>query len=252
VVAGVAAVVAALLAVLLPGSSAPGPGGARRIQTAAYVARVEQALSQSGQANLVGYARTVLPPGSIPVLMADGLQIRFGPGASSPWSARTLVRWTYQDTDMISAFTATGRPIFGQRLTGAGGGPAVTVIYRDATWWRAVPPGAQPPVPRTCGPGVDIGAGGWPAFIRFELRCGEYTTDGRQRVDGVDAIKLTGDRGRAALWVDPKTYLPVRAIFAFARTPTQTDFRWLRPTSANLAHLRLQVPPGFRQVPPPA
>lgn len=37
-----------------------------------------------------------------------------------------------------------------------------------------------------------------------------------------------------------------------ARLIPETDFRWLRPTSASLAHLTLQVPPGFRQVPPPA
>jgi hypothetical protein len=245
--------VAGLLAVLLPGSPVTGPGGAQRIQTAAYVTRVERALSQPGQANVVGYARTILPPRSTPVLMANGLQVRLGPGASSPWSVRTLVQWTYQDTHKISAFTATGRRIFDQRLTAAAGGQAaVTVIYRDATWWRAAPTGAQGPVPQRCGPGVEIGAGGWPAFIRFELSCGEYTTDGRQRVSGVDAIKLTGDRGLAALWVDPKTYLPVRVMFAFGRRPTQTDFRWLRPTSASLASLNLPVPAGFRQVPPPA
>jgi hypothetical protein len=248
VVTGAAAAVAGLLAVLLPASPAIAP----RIQTAAFVTRVERALSATGQASLVGYSRTTLPPGSSVVLMADALQITFEPGATSSSGLRTLVRWSYQGTDKISAFTAEGRPAFDERLTTAGGGPAEAVIYGNATWWRAAPTSMQAPVPPTCGKGVDLGAGGWPAFIRFELSCGAYLMHSRERVDGVDALKLTGNRGLVALWIDPKTYLPVRAVFDLGQHPVQTAFRWLPPTSANLAHLSLQVPPAFRQVHPPA
>lgn len=252
VVTGVAAAVAGLLAVLLPGSAVTAHGPASRIRTAAYVTRIEQALSESGLANLVGYSRTTLPAGSSVVLMADALQISFAPGATSSSGLRTLVRWSYQGTDKFSAFTAAGRPVFDETLTTAGGGSAETVIYGNATWWRAAPTGKQAPVPPVCGKGVDLGAGGWPAFIRFELSCGAYTATGRQRVDGVNAVKITGNRGLVALWVDPKTYLPVRAVFRLGQQPVQTDFRWLPPTPANLAHLSLHVPPGFRQVCPPA
>jgi hypothetical protein len=248
-----AAAVAGLLAVLLPGTG-PGTrlGTGPQVQTAAYVSRVKQALSESGQADVVEYARTTLPPGSSIVLLADGLQITLAPGATSSSSARTLVRWSYQGTDKISAFTAAGQRVFDERLTSAGGGPAVTVKYGDATWWRATPPGAQGPVPQTCGKGVDIGPGGWPALIRFELSCGAYLAHSVQRIDGVNSLKITGNGGLAALWVDPKTYLPVRAVFDLGRRPIQTDFRWLPPTSANRAHLSLRVPPGFRRVQPPA
>ncbi len=129
------------------------------------------------------------------------------------------------------------------------------VIYRDSTWWQAAggavpaPSGLAPP---RCGPDVSIGPGGWPAFIREELSCGEYAANGRQRVDGMDAIKITGDKGLDTLWVNPATYLPARAIFTFGRLRILTDFRWLRPTSANLARLSVRVPAGFRQVPPPS
>jgi hypothetical protein len=252
VVTGVAAAVAGLLAVLLPGSPATAPRPTPSIQTAAYVTRIEQALSQSGQASLVGYSRTLLPPGSSVVLTADGLQVSVSPGATPSPGLRTLVRWSYQGTDKISAFAAVGRPVFDARLTSAGGGPAEAVIYGNATWWRAAPTGTQAPVPQTCGKGVELGAGGWPALIRFELSCGAYLMHSRERVDGVDALKLTGNRGLAALWIDPKTYLPVRAVFDLGQHPIQTDFRWLPPTSANVTHLSLQVPPGFRQVRPPA
>ena len=39
-----------------------------------------------------------------------------------------------------------------------------------------------------------------------------FTVAGRQRVDGVDAIKLTGHKPAAGttIWVDPSSYLPVR------------------------------------------
>jgi hypothetical protein len=234
--------------VLPPASPAIAP----RIQTAAFVTRVERALSATGQASLVGYSRTVLPSGSSVVLTPDGLQISFAPGATSSPGLRTLVHWSYQGTDKISAFTAAGRPAFDERSTTAGGGPTEAVIYGNATWWRAVSTGTQAPVPQTCGKGVELGTGGWPAFIRFELSCGAYLVHSRERVDGVDALKLTGNRGLVALWIDPKTYLPVRAVFDLGQRPVRTDFRWLPPTSASLAHLSLHVPPAFRQVHPPA
>jgi hypothetical protein len=255
VVTGVAAAVAGLLAILLPGSPVTGPA---RIQTAAYVSRVERALSPSKQADLVGYARTILPPGSAPEPTANGLEAGRKSGASSPSSARILVQWSYGGTSLVSAFTATGQRVFDAKLaTAPGGGPEITaVMYREATWWRAVSKASAGSAPHGCGPGLKIGPAGWPAAIRFELKCGLTSTDGRQRVDGIDAIKLTGQKGLlVTLWVDPRTYLPVRVVSgvsAAAGPLTRTDFRWLRPTPANLAHLNLQIPPGFRQVPPPS
>jgi hypothetical protein len=76
--------------------------------------------------------------------------------------------------------------------------------------------------------------------------------DGRQRVDGIDAVKITGGKALVALWVNPATYLPVRAISRFGRGRAQTDFRWLSPTRARLFRLSVRVPAGFRQVPPPS
>jgi hypothetical protein len=255
VVAGVAAAVAGLLAVLLPGSPVTGPA---RIQTAAYVSRVEHALSPSGQVNLVGYARTILPPGSAPELTAKGLNAGRRSAANSPSSPRILVQWSYGGASLVSAFTATGQRVFDAKLATAprGGQEVAAVMYRDATWWRVVSKASAGSAPQGCGPGLQIGPAGWPASIRFELTCGAFTTHGRQRIDGIDAIRLTGHKGHLlTLWVDPRTYLPVRidsAVTTVAGRPTQTDFRWLRPAPANLAHLKLQIPAGFRQVPPPS
>jgi uncharacterized membrane protein len=75
---------------------------------------------------------------------------------------------------------------------------------------------------------------------------------GRQLIDGIDAIKITGNNGLDTLWVSPSTYLPVRVMLSLRKVQVQTDFSWLAPTPANLAQLNVAVPAGFRQVAPPA
>ena len=75
---------------------------------------------------------------------------------------------------------------------------------------------------------------------------------GRQLIDGIDAIKITGNGGRDTLWVNPAGYLPVRVMLTLRAIQIQTDFSWLAPTPANLAQLNVTVPAGFRQVAPPA
>ncbi len=88
-------------------------------------------------------------------------------------------------------------------------------------------------------------AADWRQIIQAGLKCGMFTVAGRQWVDGVDAIKLTGHKPAAGttIWVDPSSYLPVRLT---GRVQLNTggnekqdatltiDFRWLPPTRANL------------------
>ena len=253
----VAVAVGAVLAVVMPGSPAarpPGAASARQAKETAYViSRAGRALAASGQGNFVGYARTVLPPGSRVEPVAGNLQS--GPGVHSQLNASSMTSWSYHGTGRLATFTPAGQRVLGESTTIAAGGGATTVVvvnYRDATWWHATtaaPPAAT--APPECGIGVQIGPGGWVAYIRHELRCGGYTTDGRQQVDGISAIKLTERDNRLALWVNPATYLPVR-IVTEGRQRTQTDFRWLPPTPANLAQLSMPVPAGFRQVRPPS
>jgi hypothetical protein len=251
--AAVAAAVAGLLAALLPGPPVTRGSGAQ-IETTAFVTRVEHALSVSGQRNVVGYARSVYPPGtSVEPVSPGAVQVSADNGAGSPWTVGYLVRWSYQDTMKVSAFTAAGHRVFDLRTAPAGGLLISTgVFYRSGTWWRGTvgPVSARNgPAPARCGSGIDIGPGGWPAFLRHALSCGEYAKGGRQRIEGVDATELTGNGGRTAFWVNPTTYLPVRAIFTTADgTRIQTDFGWFIPTHARLAQLHLSVPPGFRQV----
>lgn len=251
----IAAAAVGLLVALLPGSPGTGPGA--RVETSAFVTRVEHALSQSGQRNLVGYERSVYPPGfGLEPVGAGMMRPLPGSGLSSPWSVRYLVQWSYRGTSKTSAFTAAGRRVFDLRTTLVRGMSTTTaVLYRSGTWWLATlgpGPAANRQAPTPCGgPDIVVGPGGWPAFLRHELSCGAFTQDGRQRIGGIDAVGLTGNGGREMFWVNPRTYLPVREIFTTpAGARRRTDFGWFTPTRARLAELNLPVPPGFRQVPP--
>ena len=150
--------------------------------------------------------------------------------------------------------------------TGHGKPTLIYVEYPQRTWGEYTLNVSRPPtgstdicrslvVPVFSTPYVP--AANWKSIIESGLRCGLYRVAGHERVDGVDAIKLTTRPGRGtALWVDPHTYLPVRMETAVqvvspgSVTPAEiwTDFRWLPPTRANLAQLTGTIRPGFRHV----
>ena len=102
-------------------------------------------------------------------------------------------------------------------------------------------------------------AADWKQIIQVGLKCGMFTVAGRQWVDGVDAIKLTGHTPAAGttIWVDPSSYLPVRLTgrvqLIAGGTEKQDaatltiDFRWLPPTRANLKELTAPIPKGFHE-----
>jgi hypothetical protein len=266
--AGLAAAAVAATGTFGPGS--PPPRHQRPIEAAAVVTRVEQALASPGIADLLEYARTAYPPGSIVEPVITGLKPARQAGPGSPWAVSYTVSWSYQSTTEVSGFTATGQRVFDEEITSAARRTTITaVIYRDASFWRATirtlpviaggvsttPPAARPsPSPVPCAPAIAAKTYGWPAFIRYELGCGEYSTDGQQQVDGIDAIKLTRAHGLGALWINPVTYLPVRALLSFhpGMPPSQTDFRWLPSTGASGELLTVSIPAGFRQVAPPS
>jgi hypothetical protein len=253
-VAGTAGVAAALLAVLLPGSAGSRAGREEQIQADAYIARVQHALASQAGGGLVGYARDVLPSGTV-VEPEPGSWGTWPGGTGSPRSAlaaAVMITWTYQNRSAMTALDAAGQPVAAEQNTASGHGVATLAVNdRDRTWWRAtvtLKPGARTPAQPSCfSPGVWPISVTWQSFIRQELSCGAYTGDGHQRVDGIDAIKLTGSNG-VVLWIDPKTYLPVRQAGPGARV---TDFRWFRATPASLAKLKVTVPAGFRRVAAP-
>jgi hypothetical protein len=100
------------------------------------------------------------------------------------------------------------------------------------------------------------------ARLREYLACGMLSYQGKQQVDGVNALKLVSVQQQrqgkilatltTIIWVDPATYLPVRLTSQWTRpmvsVPARFDIRWLPPTSVNLAQLTVRIPPGFTQV----
>ncbi len=94
------------------------------------------------------------------------------------------------------------------------------------------------------------------------LKCGAFTVAGRQRVDGVDAIKLTGHTPAAGttIWVDPGSYLPVRLTPTSAgptaagngTAMTASTSAGCRRTGATPWQRAAPIPPRFREVGQPA
>jgi hypothetical protein len=148
----------------------------------------------------------------------------------------------------------------------------ISVDYTARTWTRSEFSGGVENHTDLCsGPkwlgGVpgDGSAADLQSMIQSGLRCGDLQVTGHQRVDGADALVLTVHFKNASpqtIWVDTRTYLPVQMVTHpdgtylpaadgtgdVPVTEERTQFRWLAPTTANLAQLTVPVPPGFRQV----
>jgi hypothetical protein len=234
-----------------------GPSPAQATYTAYVVSHVEHALSNLGTNNLVEQDRTIFAAGNSLQPIPTGLiGSAHGPGGRSSWPVSSSLSWSYRGSTKFSALNAAGQRAFDLELSVAHRTLSTTaVLYRNHTWWTSTPdirlPGRNGG-PTGCVRGHLIalrgGQGnGWPAFIRSQLACGAYTVVGRQVVGGVDAIKITGASGAFTFWVNPATYLPVQMTLPLQRT----EFQWLSPTPANLAHLKVAAPAGFKQVPAP-
>jgi hypothetical protein len=93
--------------------------------------------------------------------------------------------------------------------------------------------------------------GNSPASFRAALACGGLKITGHKQVNGAPAIELTGTKRLTTfpLTVDvsPSTYLPLRLKFGHL----EWDYRWLQPTAANLASLKVAAPAGFQRVTAP-
>ncbi|MGH3235805.1 MAG: hypothetical protein ACRDOH_21635, partial [Streptosporangiaceae bacterium] len=255
--AGTAAAVAAVTLAAAGATGAPRHVG---IRTTAYVVKhTESALAAAAAADDIMETRAT-----------DGRQefwLYQGPG--SPGMPDSLFA-------RVETFSGTGQPVtdIGTVLIQKSNVETAetSVSYAAKTWWRGqaegTPPGPPLYIGTSCssGPVTDQPAAIVTADIRGLLACGFLTDEGTQYVDGVDAIKLVSNklfvaivpgvkrpvRVTATVWVDPVSYLPVRWAQSWkGKVLSSSDLRWLSPTSANLAQLRVPIPAGFRQVPPP-
>lgn len=274
VAAGTAAVTAAAVIAATTGTSSTNTG-ALHGQTITYVAtRAEQALAHLDQDHAIETDTDILTNASfgwtVLNLAANGTNGSDPPGhgALSDVRASRLVNWIY-GIELQQGYSAAGKLVFSGaiRQTGTQHGEPVWeadgAAYPARTQWhsRLTVTGQGPEPSLTCG-NSGIGYPDWRQSIAKALSCHLFTLAGNQEVDGIDTIKLVGKPvvgNRTTLWVDPTSYLPVRIMTTDqqpSRPPAvQTDdFRWLPPTTGNLAALhaaeqRGAIPSGFRSLP---
>ena len=188
-----------------------------------------------------------------------------GPGATGV-SFDRVVEWEFGDQTRQLFESSAGQPIVDNSARPEDGrGEIISVHYPDRDWMSVTVPSSELPRPsgghNRCEDNFfgQNTAADWRQIIAAGLKCGMFTVAGRQWVDGVDAIKLTGHNTAAGttIWVDPSSYLPVRLtaqlqLYAGGNEKQNATltigFRWLPPTRANLKELTAPIPKGFRKV----
>jgi hypothetical protein len=229
-------------------SSAPGP----TVDAAYVVKRVDRALSAAGSGEIAHMTVTTTGPGG--TTSAD--------------------EWSYGQQWRAVRYSPAGHPVYDDGLDASA--DYTLVNYQARTWARqrgAGGPAAPALGQRGCEqaaaglslllapglPGIGLSAGASPATVAGNLRtaisCGSLTVAGHQRVDGIEATKLTSKRGSLiseTIWVSPASYLPVRVVIHPAvGSPVRqqaADITWLPPTAQNRAQLAVPIPAGFHQV----
>jgi hypothetical protein len=229
-----------------------GTPGAGPIETTAYV--VNHVSSALAATDAIGYTTAHYS----------------GTDAIGIFSDRVLA-WDFGDLSRQLIESSAGQPIVDNSARPEHGrGAIISVHYPNRDWMSITVPSSELPRPlggndRCEANFLSAFAAGqhteadWKQIIQAGLKCGMFTVAGRQWVDGVHAIKLTGHAHAAGttIWVDPSSYLPVRLTgrvqLIIGDAPKQdtttltVDFRWLPPTRANLKELTAPIPKGFRE-----
>jgi hypothetical protein len=249
--AALAACAAAVVAVVfagLPGAHQNSSGPTPSVDTAYVTKRVASALSGAGLAEIAQMTVT----------------------SSGPVGTRTAKEWSYGDQWRSVVYSSPGQPVFEE---GGASSTYTLVNYSARTWGRqrgvvgqTEPPSQQTGCVRAAAalslllrPGIGLSAGSPSAsvvqLLRTAISCGTLAEAGQQRVDGIEATKLTSSSGSLiseTIWVNPTTYLPVRVVIRAAAGSSviqqAADITWLKPTARNQAALTVSIPAGFRQV----
>jgi hypothetical protein len=253
VAAALAAGAVALAAIGIPGAGQDGTEGPA-VDTAYVVQRIDSALTAAGPDEIAHMMVT------FSVMMLGGRT-----------ATATAEEWSYGDQWRAVATSVAGHLVYDE---GSSASSLYTLVSYPTRTWARQPGRGRPAAPGSCGsvvtvlpslfppwlPGSTSAAGWLPAtaagVLRTAVSCGTLSEDGWQRVDGIEAIKLTSRPGSLVsetIWVSAGTYLPVRVFIRSASgapVPRETaDITWLSPTVQNLARLAVPVPAGFRQVP---
>jgi hypothetical protein len=89
------------------------------------------------------------------------------------------------------------------------------------------------------------------ADLARQIARGQWRVIGHTRLRGQRAIKLAQTRSGTFqghpvfLWVSTSTYLPLRMTSVAEKVTEADNWYYLRPSKANLAHLRVPIPPGY-------
>jgi hypothetical protein len=251
VACGTAAVTAAAVALVMVtgGTAGSGVSPAQAKEMAYVTTRVENALASE---NLVFVGRADSK-------MGDYVTWAYGP------------RYRWEALAGSEPYWVQGTALVGGKLVGA----YVTYFDHRYSLW---PLGPQPSSACSTNAALSMGAPvipttHWSGFINSTLACGAASVTGRVKINGMETIRITGKpitvrlspgyaklvhekraTARWTLYVDPKTYLPVRmdgSTETFGGGGSNftsafvTNVRWLAPTPANIAQALVTIPPGF-------
>lgn len=243
--ASAAAAVAVAGAVIVSNGTTGASRDSGTYTTAYVVKHVKSALDAVDE---IAYMHFTAPPGVSPM----DVWVHDGPRGQS-------YRAEYFDSNAGQLFLEVGIT-----ATPANYETWINVNPLQGTWSKQSFQGPLPsgtgcgtPVPTSLVSFPEIAAG-----LREYLACGTLSYEGKQHVDGVNALKLVSVQHQrlgktpatltTTIWVDPATYLPVRLATQWTRpivsVPMRFDIRWLPPTSANLALVTVRIPAGFTRV----
>ncbi len=266
--AALAAGAVALVAIVVPGAQDNSAAA-----TAYMVKRVDSALSAA-------------EPGSIAQMRVTTRSVVMSGGTTVTTTAE---EWSHRGQWRSVKYSPAGQRVYDE---GSSTSSLYTLVsYLTRTWARqhlsslpvagsraavVSPRGYAPTFPaipfvfQSGLPGIGFSASSLPTTVARDLRaaisCGTLAEAGRQRVDGIEAVKLTSRSGSPIseiIWVSPGTYLPLRVVVRSAGPhrgliigdqsilEQTADITWLPPTAQNLAKLTVPVPAGFRHVPLP-
>jgi hypothetical protein len=276
--AAAAATAAVTAAAVIAATSTPEPHiGSLQQQDISYVvSRAQQALAGLTQANAIQVdEETASQPNDFGFVVLNmnasggtGIQ----PGVLGGVHADRMVSWTSAGLLLDQGFSADGKLLFASSIgnvtsrAGKKVQEAYGAAYSARIQWHSPlvgKDGAAPPL--TCQNALPgSGSEDFRTQIAKALSCHLYTLAGRQEINGVSTIKLAmksqpGLNIQQTLWIDPSSYLPIRAVDSFVQPHAKTvvltnNYQWLPRNEASLAALRAAVqrsaiPAGFRSLP---
>lgn len=182
---------------------------------------------------------------------------------------RTSIQlWIYRNQTRQQVSSSSGRPIEVLITTtvkdknGHTRDVETIVNYQHKEWARGQQAGSIIFHTLRCHPPVlDIPSSpsALPTWIRGLhrlIKCGVLAVAGTGQVNGIPTTKLRTTTSLANLppgshetiWVNRTDYAPVQLVLKSHALSNRVNLSWLRPTKANLALLRVHIPPGFRRV----